>query len=131
MITYPRFTYDSGPSVNLDFSVFPFKDEYIPNALTFLDEAPGADIGSTTETVTNYIRTDNFIFLKNCIVTETDIDDFWSWWDFAKRGKSFTFYPDKDTPGTSYTVIEEMKAKFKPKKKDGLYLFDIRMRDVS
>lgn len=126
MDTYPRFEYgQDSPQAFFDFNVWPFSEEIVPKATTFTASAPGADVGSDTEHVANHILTNDFIYIDVRLVVESDIDDFFDWWNEVTDGQEWTYYPDKDDLGTSHTVIEVM-GKFAPKQKDGLYSFKLK-----
>jgi hypothetical protein len=131
MNTFPRFEYGTNsPQDYFDFNVWPFSEEIVPDAKTFLNNVPGADINSDTENVSKYIFTNDLIYLDIRNIVEADIASFWTWWNEVKNGQEWTYYPDKNTLGTNYTVVEAMN-KFSPKQKNSIYSFVLKFQVVS
>jgi hypothetical protein len=125
----PRLQYGGGPT-NLDFTHPPFIQEGYSDALTLDSASPEADTGSTDEYVANHIYIFDFFELKCQHHSDDELDDFYDLWEAIRDGQQYTYFPDKDVGGTSFTVINAMK-KFLPVRRDSLWYFPWTMRVIA
>jgi hypothetical protein len=127
----PEFEYGSGsPLPTLVFTRPPFVQEIFTQAWTLESWAPEADTGSTTEYVADHIYMFDFVRIQCQGILDSEYTDFETWWNVIRDGQEFTYYPDTDTPGTSYTVVKAMKE-FKAVMRDSLWYFDILLRIIA
>lgn len=123
----PRFTHGV---TDFDFPTPPARQFIFPRAVTLDAWAPEADTGSTTEYVANHLYNFDFVEIPCQHIKDSELNGFITWWQAVDDGTQFTYYPDKDALGTSFTVVKAM-SKFVPTRRNGLWYFDLLLRVVS